>query len=701
MPPQSALKRLMQPRSIAVVGASTKARIGMAMLTNNDEIGFDGPLYPVNPNYNELAGRKCFPSLSAIPEPPDCAVIVVPARVVLSVVEEAGKIGVQSAIIVAQGFGEAGTDEGHARQAQLREVADRYGMAVAGPNCLGLGSFHYRFANSYSDLPKSGPGGISIMSQSGGLLNAAAAYAADRSAGLNYMISFGNQAVVEAADYMDYLAGDEATTVIACIMEGAPDGRRFRDAIERAARKKPMVIQKLGRSESGKRATLAHTGTLAGDDRAYVSLFRQNGIAMAESLDSMMETAFLFDRARILPTSDRVGMVTISGGTTGLIADVGEAAGLKFPVLTPETEKSIQAVMGVDHPLTNPVDTTSWPQLTNPGCIDGYLDALLGDDGIDIVGVAFRIQAVEVQHGLFTSLAARARTATKPIVGISTVSYSVGPFRQAYPELSDLPILEDLEKGQRAVRCLVDYGKFRERAAAEEGTTAAALLDLPVSTGRASLTEYESKKILGAFGLPITREILAASAAEAGRAAKTIGFPVALKIQSPDVTHKSDAGGVVLGISSQKKAEQAYTQILNGVAKVHPDADIDGVLVQEMVSDGTEMILGMNNGELGPVILCGLGGIFVEVMADVALRFPPISPADAQAMLGELKGSRLLYGYRGAPKGDVDALVETIIAFAEFVRRTDGRFAAIDINPIVVQPAGQGVAIADALLVPT
>ena len=522
MLPQSALKKLMQPRSIAVVGASAKARIGMAMLTNNDEIGFDGPLYPVNPNYDELAGRKCYPSLSAIPEPPDCAVIVVPARVVLSVVEEAGKAGVQSAIIVAQGFGEAGTDEGHARQAQLRDLADRYGMAVAGPNCLGLGSFHYRFANSYSDLPKSGPGGISIMSQSGGLLNAAAAYAADRSAGLNYMISFGNQAVVEAADYMDYLAEDDATTVIACIMEGAPDGRRFRDAIERAARKKPMVIQKLGRSESGKRATLAHTGTLAGDDRAFVSLFRQNGIAMAESLDSMMETAFLFDRARILPTGHRVGMVTISGGTTGLIADVGEAAGLKFPVLTPKTEKAIQAIMEVDHPLTNPVDTTSWPQLTNPGCIDGYLDALLADDGIDIVGVAFRIQAVEVQHGLFTSLAARARTATKQIVGISTVSYSVGPFRQAYPELADLPMLEDLEKGQRAVRRLIDYGQFRERAAQETGREEAAPLDPPASTGRVSLTEYESKKILGAYGLPITREVLATNAAEAGRAAKTI-----------------------------------------------------------------------------------------------------------------------------------------------------------------------------------
>ncbi len=690
----------MQPRSIAVVGASAKARIGMAMLTNNDAIGFDGPLYPVNPNNDELAGRKCYPSLSAIPEPPDCAVIVVPARVVLSVVEEAGKAGVSSAIIVAQGFGEAGTDEGHARQAQLRELADRYGMAVAGPNCLGLGSFHYRFANSYSDLPNSGPGGISIMSQSGGLLNAAAAYAADRSAGLNYMISFGNQAVVEAADYMDYLAEDDATTVIACIMEGAPDGRRFRDAIERAARKKPMVIQKLGRSESGKRATLAHTGTLAGDDRAFAALFRQNGIAMAESLDSMMETAFLFDRARILPTGNRVGMVTISGGTTGLIADVGEAAGIEFPVLKPKTEKAIQDIMEVDHPLTNPVDTTSWPQLTNPGCIDGYLDALLADDGIDIVGVAFRIQAVEVQHGLFTSLAARARTASKPIVGISTVSYSVGPFRQAYPELADLPMLEDLEKGQRAVRRLIDYGQFRERTAAQAGTADAAPLDLPAGTGRASLTEFESKKILGAFGLPITREVLATSAAEAGRAAKTIGFPVALKIQSPDVTHKSDAGGVVLGITSQKKAEEAYARILANVANVHPNADIDGVLVQEMVGGGTEMILGMNNGELGPVILCGLGGIFVEVMADVALRFPPIASADALAMLGELKGSRLLHGYRGAPAGDVDALVETIVTFAEFVRRTDGRFAAIDINPIVVRPAGQGVAIADALIVP-
>ena len=695
------LRPLLNPSSVAIVGVSPKARYGMAMLQNNDAVGFKGPVYPVNPNYGELEGRKCYPSLAALPQVPDCIVLVVPAKGVLELIEEAGKIGVKAAIVVAQGFSEADTAEGQARQQRLVDLAKTYGMAIAGPNCLGIASFTYGFANTYSELLYPIAGGISILSQSGGLLNAVAAFAADRQVGLNYLISFGNQAVVTAADYIDFLADDPKTRVIACIMEGAKQGRRFRAAIERASRKKPLVVQKLGRSLSGKRATMAHTGTLAGDDAAFVTLFQQNGVALVESLDALMETAIAFDMARHLPRGNRTAMVTISGGTTGLIADIGEAAGLSFPVFTLETDKALQGALEFDRSINNPLDTTSWPLLSDDGKLDRYLDILLAEDSLDLVGLAFRIQTTPIQRKLFTALAARARTASKLLFAVSTMSYSVGPFRKAYPELSDLLMLEDMERGQRAIRRLIDYAQFRERIGKQDMVAKPASISVPsATTARASFTEYESKKLLAAAGLPVTRERLVNDASEVAQAAMEIGFPVALKIQSPDVPHKSDAGGVVLGVSSNEAAREAYDRIIRNVTAAHPEAAIDGVLVQEMVSDGIEMILGMNRGELGPLVVLGLGGLFVEVMKDVALRFPPLSAADVRAMLSEIKGSRLLDGYRGGPPADVDALVEAVVAFGDFVTRTDGRFSAIDINPIIVGAKGKGVRIADALMVP-
>ena len=272
---------------------------------------------------------------------------------------------------------------------------------------------------------------------------------------------------------------------------------------------------------------------------------------------------------------------------------------------------------------------------------------------------------------LLPRLAERAKTSPKPMVFISTSSYTVEIFRKERPDLVDFPILEDLELGQRAVRHLIDYAAFRRRIDGKKVTAAFGNFKFAAPKGRASLTEYESKKILAAAGLPVTHEALATSAAEAAAAARKIGFPVALKIQSPDVMHKSDAGGVVLGVMTQAEARTAYARILKNVRKHHPKAAIDGILVQEMVSGGTEMILGMNNGELGPVIACGLGGILVEVIQDVALRFPPLDGADVRDMLKEIKGSRLLLGYRGSKPGDVAALVKAVVAFSKFVARND------------------------------
>ena len=701
MPDRDALEALLRPKSIAVVGASPRTRMGLAVLDNSRKIGLSGAVMPVNPNYPEIDGFKCYPSLAELPTLPDCVVILVPARAVIGVLEEAGKLGIRSAIVIANGFGDAQTEEGHKLQARLVETADRYRMAVAGPNCLGLSSVVYRFANTYTDLPEGvRSGGVSLISQSGGLMNAAASYLHDRGGGLNYLISGGNHAVVDIPDYIDFLSDDPQTRVIAIIMEGVKDGRRFRAAIERASPKKPIVILKLGRSESGQRATLAHTGTLAGQHEAYAALFRQNGVLQAVSTDDLMETALLFSLAKP-PTGDRALMFTISGGTTGLIGDIGEAAGLRFPPLSEATDKALQKVFKVDKAFNNPIDTTGWPQLTDEGNLDRALDVMLADDNVDLIAMVFRLTPSPRHVELLRNFADRAKASAKPIIFTSTVTYTAALFREAAPDLNDFPILEDLERGQRAIARLVSYGLYLQKLKTAQPRIAVEAAASAASGARTSLIEFESKAVLARFGLPVTQELLARTADEAAQLSAQIGYPVALKIQSPDVPHKSDAGGVVLNVRSAGEAQEAFGRIIASVAKAHPHAAVDGVLVQEMVPPGVEMILGMNRDEqLGPIIVCGLGGIFVEVLKDVALRFPPLDQSDARAMLKEIKGAKLLEGYRGAPPCDVEALIETLVAFGRMVAATDGQYDAIDINPLIVGPVGRGVKVADAVIIP-
>ncbi len=697
------LTPLLNPKSIAIVGISPRARTGLGILENTRAVGFKGAIYPVNPNYPEVAGLKCYPSLQDLPEVPDCLIMAVPAEAVISVLEEAGPLGVKAALVVAEGFADATTADGQARQAKLRAIADKYGIAVSGPNCMGISSLRQGFANTFGDVPKgTAAGGISCISQSGGLLNAVTELGNNRNIGLNYLISSGNEAVVETADYIDFLADDPKTTVICCIIEGAKNGRRLRAAIERAVRIKPVVVLKLGRSEIGQKATLAHTGTLAGRDEAFVALFRQNGVALVDSIDSLVETATLFDTAP-LPPGDRVAMFMVSGGATSMVGDRGEDAGINFPPFSPATNKKLQKIIDVDRPLNNPMDTIGMPRLAKDNNLVDLVKTMIADDGIDVVGFVFgiRLYPSEFHKKMAASLSEIARRSKKPIMIVSFMSNGLTQYWRGAPEAKGLALVEDVEGGMKAVKRLTDYAMFRKRIAAEKNVRKVRSLDIAVPTGRTSLTEFESKKILGDFGLPITKEVLATNPAEAARAAKKIGFPVAMKIQAPDVMHKSDAGGVVLWVKSQKEAESAYRQIIKNVRKHHPKAELDGVLVQEMVGGGTEMILGMSHDDqLGPLIMLGLGGVFVEVMKDVSLRFPPLKASDVKEMLGELKGSMLLKGYRGSAPGDVAALIKAVVKFSEFVARTEGQFFAIDVNPLIVLPKGKGVRIADALIIP-
>ena len=631
-------------------------------------------------------------------------ITALPADAVIGVLEEAASLGVPSALVVSEGFADAANDEGRARQDALVALARRSDMAIAGPNCMGIATFHYRYAATMADIPDTAvSGGVSLVSQSGGLLNAFAELCGNRGLGMNYLISMGNQAVVDLADYIDFLVQDSATLVIALIMEGAKDGRRLQAAIMRGALKKPIVVLKLGRSIVGQAATLAHTGTLAGKHEAFEALFKQNGVALVDSIDELVETAGLLAYAP-LPKGDRVAMFTVSGGATSLVGDLGDKAGLHFPPLSGATNKKLQEIIEVDRSFNNPIDTVGMPRLRRGDNMARLLETLNADDELDVVGLALGMRAdgAESHDALVEDIAKAMRTARnkKPLVVVSFVGGSLTKRWRGYAAQHGVPILDNPEISMRAIRHLVDYGAYRHRLTEAPATAkrkARAALDLP--SGK-TLTEAESKVILGKAGLPITKEALAKTPAEAVKLWYDIQAPVALKIQSPDIPHKSDVGGVHLGARTANEVEKATRQVLDNAKKACPNAVIDGVLVQEMVEDGVEFILGMTyDDQFGPLVVLGSGGVMVEIFKDAAVRLPPLSREDVRSMIGELKASKLLEGFRGAAPRDIDALVDCVVRFADFVAETDGQFAAIDLNPVFVCSRGHGVRIADALIV--
>lgn len=699
-PPASRLNTLLRPNSLAFVGVSTRGGSGSKMLRSAQKSGFPGPLWLVHPSAQEIAGLPCFPSFAALPSAPDCVVVSVPAPAVLGVLEQAAAAGTTSALVVSEGFSDAGDESGRERQRELAAFARRTGMAIAGPNCMGVASFVYQFAATMADIPeRSSPGGVSLVSQSGGLLNAVAELCANRGVGLNYLISIGNQAVVDLADYIEFLIDDSATRVIAVIMEGITDGPRFRAALNRAAGRKPLAILKLGRSAFGQAATLAHTGTLAGRHEAFTALFRQTGAALVDSLDELVETAALFATAAP-PKGSGVCMFTVSGGATSLIGDLGDKAGLRFPPLQPPTVASLQRILDVDRTFQNPIDTVGMPRLLKDGNIDPVLDALIADQSLDVIALVLgmRMQGAPSHDELIARMAKRVAGAGKPLVVISFVSNSLTGKWRGFAAEHGLPLIEDLECGLKAIRHLIDFAQcapIREAPASKRNPSSARELK-PGET----LTEAESKRLLAAAGFPITRELLAADPPEAARRALEIGGPVAIKIQSPDIAHKSDVGGVRLGVRGAEEAEAAARDVLTRSRSACPHARIDGVLVQEMVEEGAEFILGMSyDDQFGPVVAIGAGGVTVEVFRDVATLLPPVSRSEIVEAVDSLRAKALLEGFRGAPPRDASSLVDVCMKFCDFVAETEGQFLAIEINPLFVLSQGKGVRVGDALIV--
>jgi acetate---CoA ligase (ADP-forming) len=707
-PPEPDLRPLLAPRSIAVVGASEGRGAGPIVLANLRHLGFAGEVYPVNPKYRELAGWPCYPSLGDVPGPVDSIAILLSSERILPVLEEAVGLEIPAAWVLASGFSEAG-HAGAALQRELTTFARRHGLALCGPNCVGIVNFHER-AGMYSvALPGSVTAGhVGAVIQSGavclGLINA------NRGVAFSTVISSGNEAVLDNSDYIAYLADDPQTRVIVAFIEGFKRPERFILAVERArAAGKPVLVVKVGRSAVGRRATAAHTGSLAGADVIHDAVFRKHGVIRLDNLDELLEAAELFLRAPV-PAGSGVAMLTLSGGQIGLIGDTAVGLRLDFPEFDTDVRAALKAILPSYSPVANPLD--AWGagnyEETYPAC----LEAVGADRSTHLIAVARDsspgIAAREIrQSEVIVDAAARVRDASgKPVVVFANLSTGLEPSVQARAGAVGLPLLQGTRESLRAIEALLEYGARQRRPVPPSPVSPLDPAELDRVRRRlvadpGPLGEAEAKELLLAAGIPVTPERLAGSAAAAVRCAQELGFPVAVKIHSSVIQHKTEAGGVVLALRSAPGVRRAYRDV---VARAREHAgDIAGrtVLVQKMAPPGAlEVIVGsIVDPEFGPTVVFGLGGVQVELTHDSVVRLAPISLEEAHEMITSIRGSALLRGFRGSAPLDVVALADVIVRISHIAHELRNELAAVEVNPLMVLPVGQGVLAVDALAI--
>ncbi len=700
------LTPLMKPRSIAVVGASQRMNRATRVIANLKTFGYQGRIFPINPRYTELHGLPCYPDLASTPEPADTVVVAIPAEQVPAVLSAAVERGVRSAVVLSSGFGEAGM-AGQARQAALERLAAECGLLVCGPNCYGVFNLRLASATFSADIHDPLPGRVAVVSQSGGFSHAIAEHLMrQRAVGLSYIVSCGNQAGVTIEDYVEFLVEDEDTEVIGVFVEGFRQPAKLRAVAARAgALRKPLVALKIGRSENARQAMLAHTGSLAGTPEIIDAVLRQSGIAQVTSLNEMLDTLTLLPAARAYGRAGwRTAVLSGLGGECGRVADVADRVGIELPPLSPTSIAGLREVMPNFGNPRNPLDGTG-AMYENAEIFPRLVDALLRDETIDVLAVNMRANVPHpggwAPSRAFTrDLAAAVRRGTNRLVFCFGSHAAgdldpdvVGPLAEV-----GVPYLEATETAMQALRHAREWHRFLERLSGARGGPARSLEAWTPGT-RGVLGHGDAMRLLREFGIPLVETLAAADPETAVVAAEQLGYPVVLKIDSPDVAHKTDVGGVRLGCGDAAAVRAAYVDIVASVRGRAPAARVEGVLVQRMIAGGTEMILGVKCDPLfGPAVVCGFGGIFVEVLRDVSVRVPPIAAGDAREMIDELRGAGLLRGARGRRPADVAALANALVGLAALAETHRERLRALDVNPLVVLDEGYGVVALDWLV---
>jgi acetate---CoA ligase (ADP-forming) len=704
------LKTLFHPRSVALIGASTEQnKLSGRPFRFFREYGYAGNVYPVNPKYPEIADVPCFAKLSDIPGEVDLAVITLPATAVPEALAECGTKGVKAAAIISSGFAEVG-GEGVRLQEELQRIALENGIAVCGPNCSGFVYFPERVTATFSvgldgGFPEAGP--AAFISQSGALSSYILGAAKERGLAFRYWITTGNECVLSFTDYLQYLLEDPEVRLVLGYLEDARDGQAFQAATRRAlALDKPLIILKAGRSEAGAKASVSHTGSLAGADEVYQAVFSQNGVLRADSLDELFDFALLAQAPR-RPRGRRVQVVSISGAAGILMADVGSELGLEFSDLSSATKDELRKIMPPFASITNPMDVTA-EAVARPGLLTQAAEVILTDPNVDNLVMFFGI-VPGAHERLAAGIAQVAQGSDKLVM----MTWFPLPRADIWMSLAraGVPVFPEPTRGIRALGKMAQYVAARERSfsrhtvAIESSSglesSVEKILDQAKNEGRNALSEVEAKSLLKALGLTVPRGGLARSAAEARSVANSIGGPVALKASSPDLLHKTEAEVIRLGIESPEEVERAFEEIVAKAKKWDPQARLDGVLVEEMIGGDTrEVIVGARQDlRFGPIVTFGLGGVFVEAIRDFAVWPAPLSLDEAGEMIRRIRGYRILTAFRGHPAADLEAVAQVLCDVGQFAYQWQERIAELEINPLFVLPEGSGVIVGDALAV--
>jgi acetyltransferase len=695
------------PQSIAVIGASARpGKLGAILMRNITE-GYPGKLYPINPGEQELFGHVSYPRIQDAPGPIDLAVVAVPPEACIGALHDCAQAKARVALVLSGGFAEVGP-EGQARQQAMLEAARAGGVRIIGPNCFGLYNCNLGLNASMGfGLPPKG-GTISLVTQSGAYGMAIFGLAQERRIRFAKILSHGNKADLTDHEILDYFAHDDETQVLCLFLESVSNGRAFYEALARTAAQKPVVVAKTGRSSAGRRAAASHTAALTGDATAFITAVRQAGAILAESGLEMVDIAEGLSR-QPLPPGRRAALITNSGGTGVELADLGERYGVSVPELPAATQQRIAPLIPAYASPRNPVDVTpAWAQF--PAMYGGSIEALYACDEIDMVmpillqRSALMRENVEAVRDMVLRCQ-REQGIAKPTY-VCWVAGSEGNENKALLQEAGIPVYEWPERTARAAGAIAAYAEAKRARAVppappvsappEACARAAALLATVRAQGRAVLLESEVKALLAAFGVHIPQETLCTSAKQARDAARALGKPCVMKIVSPAISHKSDVGGVRIGVAPEE-AGAAFEDMLRSVKSKQPDAPIHGMSLQELVSGHEVIVGGLRDAEFGPMLLFGLGGVFVEALHDVSYRLLPVTPADLDALLYEIKGYALLTGLRGRAPVDLAALRQVLQATA-WLLESFPEIVELDLNPVFVSSAGAVVADGRAVL---
>lgn len=693
------LEEIFAPQSVAVVGASPDAtRLGHRVLKNIVDNGYAGAIYPIHPTADQVLGHRAYPSVLAVPDPVELAVLVIPPQFVLGVVEECGKKGVQGLIVITAGFKEVG-GEGTKLEHALIELVKQYNMRMVGPNCLGVIDTISKLNASFAALmPLQGE--IAFMSQSGAICTAILDWSKSANIGFSRFVSLGNKGDVDEVALLEAWGDNPENKVILAYLEGISNGPGFIQVAREVTKKTPVIAIKSGTTEAGTRAISSHTGSLAGSESAYESAFNQSGIIRARTMEQLFDFALIFAYQPLL-NGPRIAIVTNAGGPGIIATDAIERAGLKMAEFTPETVSELKANLPPTANVYNPID------VIGDAKADRYrvgIKAALADPNVDAVLVLFTPQAGSESLETVEAMAELSANQPKPIVASFMGAWSIGPALELLNK-HKIPNYEFPERAVAALAAMWQHREWREKPALTyaqydvDKVKVRALFDEVRASGRVELGEIEARDVMSAYGMKLPESHLARSPEEAAEIGAQIGFPVVMKVSSPDILHKSDIGGVKVGIQDAQAASDTYELIAYRARKYSPNARLWGVLVQEMAKKGREILVGVSRDpQFGALIGVGMGGIYVEVLKDVAFRLAPLSREEVKAQLRSIRSFPLLQGVRGEQQADLDMIEDTVLRVSQLVSDFP-EIVEMDINPLVVYNKGEGAIVLDARII--